>query len=349
MKTLPNLYPLRLLLSLCVVIYHLPLISNGLKIPNFNDSPIFHKGTLAVFYFFTLSGFLILRLIYLEMAKSNSFDFKKFYLRRISRLYPVYYLVFIVGLVLYHYLLPKIGYPFEVSYSITDLILNYIFIIPNVFKYYHPDIGSILIVLWSIGVEEQFYLFIPILMYAFRKKLLLGIIGLLSVFLLLLIVYPKFYLYDNLYFYFILGGLLSILGAKGNLKFLNNRYIHFIVYILFIASFVTNFFEFKNFVLFHLFNLLVSGLLISIITDFPIFTIKSKIIDHLGKISYGIYMYHMIVITGVLFVVNKFKLYLHLNHTLFIIMLNVLVISLTMLVAHLSFRYFETLFYKAKH
>lgn len=60
-KELPNLYILRFLLSITVIVYHIPMISSNLKIPYYNDSPIFEKGTLAVYYFFTLSGFLIFR------------------------------------------------------------------------------------------------------------------------------------------------------------------------------------------------------------------------------------------------------------------------------------------------
>lgn len=347
MKNLPNLYPLRFLLSVIVVIYHLPLISKGLHIPYFSSSPIFYRGTLAVFYFFTLSGFLILRLIFIELEKTNDFNFKKFYLRRIARLYPVYYIVLFVGIFLYHYLLPKLGIPFSIDYTLSDLILNYVFIIPNVFKYYHEEVGGILIILWSIGVEEQFYLFIPLFLYLVRKRILLGIALLLGLLLLLLLLFPGIYKYDNLYFYFIFGGLLSILGVKKKILFFENKYFHLIVYVLFVLSFTTDLLNFENFALASCFHLLVSGSLISLITDYPKFIIKNKTIDYLGKISYGIYMYHMIIITATLFFVNKFKVYNHLNDRLFIILLNLFVIGSTIIVAHFSFKYFESLFYKA--
>ena len=348
MKNLPNLYPLRLFLSVVVVIYHLPLICKGLNIPSFNDTAIFTKGTLAVYYFFTLSGFLILRLIFLELQKSGQFDFKKFYIRRISRLYPVYYLVFIVALILYHFLLPSLGISFSIDYSITELVLNYVFLIPNVFKYHHPDVGSIFIVLWSIGVEEQFYLIIPLFLFFFKKRIVLAVASLLSFLLLILLFFPSFYKYDNLYFYFIFGGLLAILGVKRKFNLFKNPYFHYLVYTLFLLSFFTNLFKFENEFLYAVFNMSVSGALIAIITDYPIFIMESKKIDYLGKISYGIYMYHMIVITFALFIVNKFKLFVYFNEILFIVLLNFIVIVVTLIVAHLSFKYFESLFYKNK-
>ncbi|MBB6273593.1 peptidoglycan/LPS O-acetylase OafA/YrhL [Pedobacter cryoconitis] len=348
MKHLPNLYPLRFLLSIVVVIFHLPLICKTLHIPYYNDLPIFSMGPLAVLYFFSLSGFLILRLIYFELTKTKDFDFKNFYSRRIKRLYPVYYLVFLIGLVVYHVMLPAIGIPYKANYNIVDLILNYVFIIPNVFAYNHQNVGSILIILWSIGVEEQFYLFIPIFMYAFRNKVITSIIMLLGLLLLLLLLWPSLYVYSNYYFYFLFGGLLSILSLNNEIKVFKYKGLQIVIYTLFIFSFTTSYLNFENKFLFHLFNMIVSGLLISFVSDYPLFIIKNKIIDHLGKISYGIYMYHMIIITGILFLTNKFKPYDHMNHTVFILILNLVVMALTICAAHLSFKYFESRFYKTK-
>ena len=349
MKELPNLYPLRFFLSLIVIIYHLPLISKTLHLPFYNTAPIFTQGTLAVLYFFALSGFLILRLIYNELKKTSTFNFKQFYLRRISRLYPVYYLVFFIGVMLYHVVLPKLGIPYKAHYSVVNLILSYVFFIPNVFSTLNANVGSVLIILWSIGIEEQFYLFIPVIIYAARKKLMVSLTAILLVLLLILIFSPGFYIYNNYYFYFLAGGLLSILGIQKRVGFFNNKYFHVLIYILVILSFATDFFSFPtNNLLYHLFNVTVSSIFISIISDYPIFAIKSKILNHLGKISYGIYMYHMIVITGLLFVVSKLKIYTHLNSVIFIVMLNVVAVAITALIASLSYRYFETIFYKKK-
>lgn len=349
MKNLPNLYPLRFLLSISVVIFHLPLICKTLSIPYYNDLPIFNRGALAVLYFFSLSGFLILRLIYFELKKTDNFDFRNFYSRRIKRLYPVYYLVFLTGLLIYHFILPAIGIPYKANYNIFELILNYVLIVPNVFAYNHPTVGSILIILWSIGVEEQFYLFIPVFMYIFRNRVIAGIVVLLVLLLLLLLLWPPFYVYSNYYFYFLFGGLLSMLSLDRKIKIFSYMPLQIVVYVLFIGSFFTTYFIFENKFLYHIFNMVISGLLISFVSDYPLFIIKNKIIDHLGKISYGIYMYHMIIITGVLFLTNKFKPYNYLNHVVFIVLLNLIVMGLVVVAAHLSFKYFESRFYKSKH
>ncbi len=60
-KNLPNLNAIRLFLSIVVIFFHIPRISNSFNIPTYSDLPILQKGTLAVYYFFTLSGFLIIR------------------------------------------------------------------------------------------------------------------------------------------------------------------------------------------------------------------------------------------------------------------------------------------------
>ena len=348
MKHLPNLYLLRLLLAVLVIIHHIPLICITFNVPYYNALPIFDKGEQCVYYFFSLSGFLILRLIYSELTATQRFNFKNFYLRRIQRLYPAYYLVFFIGLVLYHFILPKMGVAYKGNYSLPTLFVNYIFFIPNVFKYYYKA-GSILLILWSIGVEEQFYLFIPLFMFFLRKRLVAGILILFSILLLLLLVFPSFYLYQNFYFYFLSGGLLSVISLKRRIGLFQNKAFHIVVYILFGLSFFTNWFVFNNQFLYHTFNLVISGLLITLISDYPIFIVENKVIDYLGKISYGVYVYHAIVITGALFLVNKFKPYNSINHAVFIVLLNLIIISLSLLVAHISFKYFESRFYKSKH
>lgn len=344
-KELPNLYILRFLLSITVIIYHIPMISGNLKIPYYNDSPIFEKGPLAVYYFFTLSGFLIFRALYTEIKKTNQLDFKKFYMNRMKRLFPVYYLVFFIGLVLYEFILPQIGIYSKKSNSIFELIINYLLLIPNVYKYYYPNVGSILIVLWSIGVEVQFYIFIPIFLYIFKENMIKSMIVLLIILLLILLFYPIFYSYGNYFYLFLGGGLLSILSLNFKITLFQNKILHYSIYLLFILSFFTNWFNFENIFAFHFFNLVISSLMISFVSDYPIFIIKSKKLDYFGKISYGIYMYHMIVITLLLFIIDKTKLYNYLNDEIFIIILNLVIIFFTILLSHFSFKYFESRFF----
>ena len=287
---------------------------------------------------------MIIRLIYLEITKTGNFDFKTFYLRRIQRLYPVYYLVFVIGLLLYHVILPKLSIYRPIDYTLSELFLYYIFLIPNVFKYYYTP-GSILNILWSIGVEEQFYLFIPPLLYLGRKKLTYVLGGLLIVALGILIIHSDFYKYQNYYFYFLFGGLCAVLSEKYTFSLFKNKAVHAVVYALFLISFITNIFDFNALVVHHLVNMAISGVTIILITYYPIFKIENKFLNHLGKISYGVYMYHMIVITALFFIADKLHVKEFLNDFSFIFLFNVIAITSTLVVSHLSYKYFEKLFY----
>ena len=104
--------------------------------------------------FFVLSGFLIIRLIYRAKTR-NTFSIKDFYVRRILRIFPLYYLVLGFGLLFYNVLLPFLNIPFEINYTWKEALFYNIFFLPNVFaQLYEP--GGILEILWSIGNEEQF-------------------------------------------------------------------------------------------------------------------------------------------------------------------------------------------------
>lgn len=328
--------------------YHIPDISATLKLPSFNAFPFLQKGHLAVYYFFSLSGFLIIRLIYLEMKDSGRFDFKHFYLRRIQRLYPVYYLVLITGIVLYHFLLPLLKIDFEIGYRLRDMVAYYVLFLPNVFKYYHPEIGGILIVLWSIGVEEQFYLLIPGLMYLGRKKIILLLLLVLSASLFVLFLLPSLYRYDNPYFYFILGGLMSVIAEKYTFRFFQASAFQLMVLGLVVISFFTNYLDFENTMINHLVNLIVSALFFTTIAYYPPRVMNNKLLNYLGKISYGIYMYHMIVITGIVFVISKVHADRVFPAFIFICLLNVVVILTTVLIAHVSYQFFEKRFYRVR-
>lgn len=347
MKQLPNLYALRFILALLVILQHIPDTSNNVGLPFFDNSPIFHKGGQAVLYFFTLSGFLIIRIIFLEINSKNTFNFKNFYLRRVQRLYPVYYLVLFSGFLFYNFFLPSFGIDYNIEYPIHEFFLGYILLIPNVITHYYK-VGGILNVLWSIGVEEQFYLFAPLLIYIGRKNILFTLIILLLILLGISLFYFDFYSYKNYYFYFVCGGLFAVFFEKFEFHFFKRPIIHVIAYIIFILSFITNYFTFDYGIFYHYFNMLLGALVISLITYYPKFEIKIKSINYFGKISYGIYMYHMFSVVMVLFFVKRFGLFNVLSNSILIILINILCIFFSILLAHISYQYFEKIFYKSK-
>ncbi len=170
---------LRAIAALAVVISHTTLALGDFNLNYSLIAPLLgpdNNGWLlaghGVTIFFVLSGFLITFLL-LSEKDLQDIDIKKFYVRRILRIWPLYYLYFIicVGLIWY-----------DQQSLPPNTILFYVFYAANI-----PFIiGSSLPYLshyWSLGVEEQFYLFWPLVIKKVNKHLMVTIISL--IFLLL--------------------------------------------------------------------------------------------------------------------------------------------------------------------
>lgn len=353
LKKFPNLDPLRFLLASMVVIYHIPAISRTVGLPAFDALPIFHKGSEAVFVFFTLSGFLIIRSLFVEKERTGTISIKNFYLRRILRIYPVYYFVLTFGFLFYHLVLPTAGIPYETNYDVLTGIFLCVAFLPNVFQVLFEP-GGILNILWSIGIEEQFYLLIaPVSYFLTKKRFVPFLLGFSIVFFLIYFFEPyqffaKFYV---LFFYFSFGGLLSVLNHQGKDKWLLlNKPLQYVLTGIVGLYFLTDLFKMMPEPLYHFASMLIFGLFVLNISrnPKPIFIIENRAWIYLGKISYGVYMYHMIVVNVVLFLFTKLQGKVALPAVGVILAINVLTIGLTILMSHLSFKYYENFFLNLK-
>lgn len=164
----PNLDGLRFFSFLVVFFYHGHLsVFSYLK----DASPrvygviefLFQHGNLGVNFFFVLSGFLITYLLIKEKELTGTIHVPKFYVRRILRIWPMYYLCVFIGFVAFAVMKKMSGMPVEENAN----PLYYLFFAAN-FDIMHtwpekPD-ALILSVLWSVAVEEQFYLTWPIIL-----------------------------------------------------------------------------------------------------------------------------------------------------------------------------------------
>lgn len=121
-------------------------------------------GGLGVTIFFFLSGFLITTLLRRELHKTGKIHLGKFYLRRILRIWPVFYLVLLTGVFLTKLqllpgelmLIPLLGQAFHLA--------NYAGIEHASFGI---TVGSS--VYWSLAVEEHFYLIFPAILFAMSR------------------------------------------------------------------------------------------------------------------------------------------------------------------------------------
>ncbi|MEP3836029.1 MAG: acyltransferase [Algibacter sp.] len=342
---------MRFFLASLVLIYHLPNLSKNQGLPYYNDLPIFNKGVEAVYAFFVLSGFLIIRSIYLEKEK-GTFSIRNFYLRRILRIFPLYYLILVFGFLFYHVLLPNIGISFENNYSLIEGLFLSIFFFPNIFAFSH-DPGGILKILWSIGIEEQFYLVIAPLLFVLKKtKILHVLIGITLLYFLVFHLQNNTYLRNHyfVYFYLLAGGVIAVLEKKKKLEFLK---ISIAIPILIVCSsilyFFTNIFQFEDLWLTNLTSMIVLSLFIHSLScnNFG-FKIKIRVLNYFGQISYGIYMFHVISLNAVVFIFIKLKEFVFFSNIITIILINILTFVLTIVLAHFSYTYFEKPFLKLK-
>jgi peptidoglycan/LPS O-acetylase OafA/YrhL len=172
-----GLNSLRLFAALLVVITHARDNAVTAGLPQPPAWPIFSMGGRAVQFFFVLSGFLITFLLIHEQERNGSINVKHFYIRRILRIWPLYFAVVTFGCAFYWYIVPVLGVSFGVEYPKWLAILLYTLFLPNIMSMvYH--VGGILNVAWSIGVEEQYYLMWPPLFRRFYRSLpmLLGVL-----------------------------------------------------------------------------------------------------------------------------------------------------------------------------
>lgn len=128
-------------------------------------------GWVGVDIFFTLSGFLITSI--LLKSKADEYYFRNFYIRRMLRIFPLYY-VAIAFVLLFA---PKLEEEFTSQLSSSlPIILLYQQNWALLFKDFH--ITQYLGITWSLAVEEQFYLIWPFIVYKLdREKLVKFSIG----------------------------------------------------------------------------------------------------------------------------------------------------------------------------
>jgi len=181
----PNLDGLRFFCFLSVFLYHGFYTSDPALLQNeaysFIKHFLFANGNLGVNFFFVLSGFLITYLLLSEREQCGRIDVPRFYLRRVLRIWPLFYACVLIGFVLFPYIKKLSGLePAETAnwWMYLTFLNNF-----DVIREGLPD-ASILGVLWSIAVEEQFYLVWPLLLALFPPRFygwLFAVIGAVSV------------------------------------------------------------------------------------------------------------------------------------------------------------------------
>ena len=347
----PNLNALRAIAALLVLIHHIEQFKNVFNLDNYWNIPFIQViGKLGVVLFFVLSGFLITYLLMNEEKNTNKINVKGFYIRRIIRIWPLYYFIIFLAYFIFPYL-----EVFSIENISTEIIsiktfLLYIFMLPNMVL---SNFGVVPYAsqAWSIGTEEQFYLIWPLLFILFRKnKMLLMlsvIIGYIGV-KYYLTINPKNPFGINLLAFWntfnidcmAIGGLTAILSFRNSkiLKYVNNNYVFYLIALIVILLMIFG----VNFGFFHyeIYAILFAIIILNLATNKALATIlENKMFNYLGGVSYGIYMYHSIAIV----IAIKLSMYFKIDFIIYPI-----AILLTILFSHISYKHLEKPFLKLK-
>ncbi|ATL41824.1 hypothetical protein CQS02_00160 [Elizabethkingia miricola] len=354
----PNLNGLRFIAATIVIIHHIEQIRNIFGIHNYwNNSFVHEIGKLGVILFFSLSGFLITYLLLNERDVNGSINIKNFYLRRIFRIWPLYYLIVILAF----FILPNfsIFYFPDKTISYTNFpikeFIGYIVMLPNLVLSHFPVIPYASQA-WSIGTEEQFYLIWPLIFMFFIRKEFVTMLILIFVYIFTKKILSEYTPSPTVFNINILSfwntfniDCMAIGGLFAYVQYYKIKFFTFLVNdYLFILTFFISIFLIsigKNFGLFNyeIYSILFSIIILNLACNNGISNIlEYKPIEYLGSISYGLYMYHVIIIVPVIYFTKKYNIY-----NSFIIY--VLVFGFTICISHLSYKYYEAPFLRLKN
>jgi peptidoglycan/LPS O-acetylase OafA/YrhL len=321
----PGLNGLRFFAALAVIITHVELIKGVFGYKSFWSHPLFFNlGGLGVYFFFVLSGFLITYLLLIEQQNYGRISVRQFYIRRILRIWPLYYLVLVIGF----FILPnfdgiRLNYlesDFN-SHFTTNLVL-YLLILPNLaFSLYTavPHIGQS----WSIGVEEQFYIAWPWIVSRsvnLRRSLIIVIIVMVGIKALVLLIglelagtqwyeVLKTFLAMSKFECMAVGGLGALYLKKNEgptIKFLLSRKT-FNASLILIPLLIFFFPASLQDAVHLLFSVAFLVVILYFAAGCPMMlSLENKVLSYLGNISYGIYMYHLMIIPMVLYFIRTY-------------------------------------------
>jgi len=360
----PGLNGLRFLAASAVIITHIELIKASMGFVHCWDEPLFFNlGGLGVYFFFVLSGFLITYLLLKEKETAGNIDIKKFYIRRILRIWPLYYFILILGFLILPHIegmhFSFLQEQFNANFNLN--LLFYIVILPNLaFSLFPavPHIGQA----WSIGVEEQFYLFWPWLISRTKniKRMLYIFIGSILAFKVVILFIPMIDSYSwneplkrfvamSKFESMAIGGWGAYLLYQKHTFFMKIIFNKYIVWfsVLFIPVLVYFTPAFLQNGIHLVYSLLFLVIIINVSSNKNVLVkLESNVLSHLGNVSFGIYMYHLIVIAVVL------KFYRYWGFEFNLVGENAIIYSsvfiLTIIVSFISYNFFEKRFINLK-
>lgn len=320
----------------------------------FNHVFFIKCGWIGVQIFFVLSGYLITSNLLNNIDFPIGLYLKHFYWRRLLRISPVYFLYIFILLVTYHIFQKPASFYNELPYLIT-----YTFNFTKCIKSFINDSSTSH--LWSLSLEEQFYFVWPFLIYYFRQT------RLKTLMLTILIISPLLRYYNirfwdspestniNLYFTgtqldaFAYGAMIPAFDLGKKIKkpliwFLISFFVLLLVGLLTIHNDNLEKTSMKlvwSYTIVNLFSATLILLLISNNKHSIKMIFSNRIITSIGVVSYGMYIYHMLILNAF----NKIltQIGVPMNWFTFLIYIGIVYI-----VSYTSYRILELKFLKLK-
>ena len=312
-------------------------------------------GFISLDSFFVLSSFLITWKALEEYKFSKAFDLKKYIIRRSLRIWPLYFLIVALGFSV-KIIAAKFGSEvvnLPSIWSFLLFVLNFE-IIENGYEFLF-----FMVFMWSISLEEQFYILWAVILKWLKKHLII----ISFIFILSSIIFRIIFIEDSLslnfhtissFGNFGFGALLAIFCFKQNKLLLNLKNLskikitmsYLLIFLVFLlCPILSNFNSFNVikrllFSVFYGFIILEQTYCVNSLIKFS----KIKYFDFFGKLSYGLYCFHGIIITVFI--------YLTKGHTtsLFksVIVYPALILLFTLIISYMSYNYYEVRFLKLK-
>lgn len=307
---------LRGIAIIVVVIFH--YVNNQLVHSEYLLGKALYKitsfGWVGVDLFFVLSGFLIGSILIRE--KYSKKYFSTFYIRRIVRIVPNYYLF----LILYSALLfTRVGSENSfIGGNTTIPLWSYFLMVHNLYMGHLDNMGyEALSITWSIGIEEQFYIFMPFIVYFTRRTILpFLLLCIIMIAPFLRITYntwvPTYVLptsrMDSLAF----GVLVAWAHFQYNLKAIVQKNLLLLVSAFFVTVLLCAFFFVRygdlGTIKHSLFGIIFSLLVVFALTytnSWYAKFLQNPVLRLIGTISYSLYLFHYLILGLAHYIISK--------------------------------------------
>lgn len=312
---LPGLNGVRFWAAFLVLLDHLELFKPYFGItPFWSEAHSAHLGRTGVTVFFVLSGFLITYLL-LQETDLGGISIRNFYVRRILRIWPLYYLIVALCFFVVPYIgiLHVEGYAEPVHNDLAAKLFLFVAMMANVAFVVLPTVpfGN---VLWSVAVEEQFYLFWPHLMKRAGNVLraMLVVLGVYMLAKLVLVVLLGrldghwmgilLHLLDRTRFSSMIIGAIGAYAVHAAWEPLLSFFFRPLVQLLAWAAMLLGTIVPGRRAIFGVIgNELTSAVVIVLLLNLAfnarsIIRLENPVLDRLGRISYGLYVYHLFAV-----------------------------------------------------